>query len=112
VRRARRREADPANLRRIAAEAFNRSPYANEIRQAGRTLGQPQCGIVIEGIGLPRRLRLVFAWEHTLRELLVEVDLVERSLDVAPAGRSDDAGRASFPQNAAWTPANGLIADP
>lgn len=108
--RARRREADIAYLRRIAAEAFNRSPHAAEVVTFSRAQGNPRCRLTVEAVGLPRRVRVILAWKAETRVYRVDLDLVERSATVDPLrGEHPDAG--SLQANAAWTPANGVIAD-
>jgi DNA repair exonuclease SbcCD ATPase subunit len=108
VLRARRREADPTALRRVAAEAFNRSPHAEEVATISRSLGEPRCRLVIEPTGLPRRVRIAFAWESELRLYAVDLDLVERIADVI-VQRVEQHKPASVRANASWTPANGIL---
>jgi hypothetical protein len=111
----RRREADPLYLRGIAAVAFNRSEHAELITKAARRDGEPRCRLSPEGIGLPRTVRATFVWDHAWYEFLIGLDLVERSVRVHEVGRGDspaDLPSARLIENAAWTPGNGLIADP
>jgi hypothetical protein len=109
--RARRREADVAYLRRVAAEAFNRSPHASEVSALSRSQGDPRCRLTVEAVGLPRRVRVILAWKSETRVYRVDLDLVERTATV-DALRGEHPDAASLQANAAWTPANGVIADP
>ncbi|MEO9174324.1 MAG: hypothetical protein ABI317_02335, partial [Gaiellales bacterium] len=111
----RRREADPLYLRGIAAVAFNRSEHAELITSTARRHGEPRCRLSPEGIGLPRTVRATFVWDHAWFEFLIGLDLVERSVRVHEVGRGDsptELPSSRLVENAAWTPGNGLIADP
>jgi hypothetical protein len=110
VLRARRRESDGTYLRKLAADAFNRSPYADTVRTLARRHGPPRPRIALDGVGLPRRLRVALAWEHEVREYGVSLDLVDRSVSVTELPARERAGD-QFRANAVWTPSNGLIAD-
>jgi hypothetical protein len=110
VLRARRRESDGTYLRKLAADAFNRSPHADQVRTLARRYGPPRPRIALDGVGLPRRLRVALAWEHEVREYGVSVDLVDRSVAVTELPARERAGER-FRANAVWTPSNGLIAD-
>ena len=110
--RVRRREADAAYLRGVAAEAFNRSEHTGLVARAARSLGEPRCRLQIDGITLPRVVRAIFVWERAWIEFLVQLDLAARSVQVTERGRGDDPSQlagALLDQNAYWTPANGLI---
>lgn len=111
----RRREADSGYLRGIAASAFNRSSHAATIATAARRYGQPRCRLAGEGVGLPRMVRATFAFNGAWFEFLIGLDLAERSVRVTVSGNGDsvaDLPPSRLRENAAWTPANGLIVDP
>jgi hypothetical protein len=115
LRSIRRRESDPAYLRGIAAVAFNRSSHAALIATTARRRGAPRCRIAPEGVGLPRTVRVTCVWDDAWFEFLIALDLVERSVRVDEVGRGDspaDLPATRLRENAAWTPGNGLIADP
>ncbi|HEY1480248.1 MAG TPA: hypothetical protein VGF46_09475 [Gaiellales bacterium] len=115
VRTVRRREADPAYLRGIAAVAFNRSSQAPVVAAAARRHGEPRCRLAAEGVGLPRSVRATFFWDDAWYEFMISLDLAERSVRVDEIGRGDspsDLPISRLHENAAWTPGNGLIADP
>lgn len=80
--RARRREADPAYICGIAAEVFNRSPHLATVLAAGEARGEPAVRIGVDGSGLPRPVRIVFAWPDASRAYRVTCDLVARLFDV------------------------------
>jgi hypothetical protein len=112
---ARKREADSAYLRGIAASAFNRSSHAATVRTAARRHGPPRCRLAGEGVGLPRIVRATFSWDAAWFEFVIALDLAERSVKVTESGHGDssaDLPASRLRENAAWTPANGLIADP
>ena len=113
--RARAREADERSLRALAAEAFNRSPHAADVRGLAEARGEPSARLGVEGTAVPRTVRVTFSWTDAWREYRVLADLVERSVVVEPDGRDESLTslpRARRSGNAAWTPTNGLIADP
>jgi hypothetical protein len=113
--RARAREADERSLRALAAEAFNRSPHAADVRGLAELRGEPSARLGVEGTAVPRTVRVTFSWTDAWREYRVLADLVERSVVVEPDGRDESLTslpRARRAGNAAWTPTNGLIADP
>jgi hypothetical protein len=115
LRSIRRREADPAYLRGIAALAFNRSSHAGVIANAARRRGDPRCRLAPEGVTLPRTVRATFFWDDAWFEFVVALDIAERSVRVDEVGRGDssaDLPASRLRENAAWTPGNGLIADP
>jgi hypothetical protein len=115
VRTVRRRESDPAYLRNIAAAAFNRSTQSGIVSAAARKHGTPRCRLAAEGVGLPRVVRATFFWDDAWYEFLIALDLAERSVRVDESGRGDsssDLPASRLRENAAWTPGNGLIADP
>jgi hypothetical protein len=115
LRTVRRREADPAYLRGIAAAAFNRSSHAGAVATAARRYGEPRCRLEAEGVGLPRTVRATFFWDDAWYEFVIALDLAERSVRVDEVGRGDssaDLPATRLRENAAWTPGNGLIADP
>jgi hypothetical protein len=116
LRIVRRREADSAYLRGIAASAFNRSSHAATIATAARRYGaSPRCRLAGEGVGIPRIVRATISWPDAWFEFVIALDLAERSVRVNEAGHgssSADLPAARLRENAAWTPANGLIADP
>ena len=83
----RRREADSAYLRGIAASAFNRSSHAATIATAARRYGaSPRCRVAGEGVGLPRIVRVTIAWADAWFEFVVALDLSERSVRVDESG--------------------------
>jgi hypothetical protein len=111
----RRREADAAYLRAIAASAFNRSSHAATIATAARRYGPPRCRLAGEGVGLPRIVRATFTFDGAWFEFAIALDLAERSVRITESGHGDSASDlppSRLRENAAWTPANGLIADP
>jgi hypothetical protein len=113
----RRREADSSYLRGIAASAFNRSSHAATIATAARRYGpSPRCRLAGEGVGLPRIMRATFSWDEAWFEFAIALDLAERSVKVSESGHGTsslaDLPASRLRENAAWTPANGLIADP
>jgi hypothetical protein len=116
LRIVRRREADSAYLRSIAASAFNRSSHASTIATAARRYGEPpRCRLAGEGVRLPRTVRATFAWDSAWFEFVIGLDLAERFVRVDESGHGSslsDLPVSRLRENAAWTPANGLIADP
>jgi hypothetical protein len=80
--RARRREADAAYMCGIAAEVFNRSPHLGAVLAARDGRGEPKIRIGVDGSGLPRPVRIVFAWPDASRTYRVTCDLVARLFDV------------------------------
>ncbi len=82
VMRARRREADAVYLAGIAAEVFNRAPQAATIGLLVGLHGTPAVRIDVEGIELPRRIRIRFGWPQGGRDYRVDVDLVSRRFDL------------------------------
>jgi hypothetical protein len=113
----RRREADSGYLRGIAASAFNRSSHAATIATAARRYGpSPRCRLAGEGVGLPRIVRATFSWDEAWFEFVIALDLAERSVKVSESAHGTsslgDLPASRLRENAAWTPANGLIADP
>jgi hypothetical protein len=83
--KARRREADAAYVCGIAAEVFNRSTQVVEVAEESARHGAPTVRVGVEGIALPRVVRIVFAWDGASRSYRVTCDLVARILDVADA---------------------------
>jgi hypothetical protein len=66
-------------------------------------------------VGLPRIIRATFSWDAAWFEFVIALDLGERSVKVSESGHgnaSSDLPASRLRENAAWTPANGLIADP
>jgi hypothetical protein len=60
-------------------------------------------------------MRVTFTWSGAWYEFVIALDLAERSVRIQESGRGDrpsDLPSARLNENAAWTPANGLIADP
>ena len=82
IMRARRREADPVYLAAIAAEVFNRAPQCATIGLLAGLHGAPAVALDLVGTGLPRAVRLRFAWPQGGREYRVEIDLVARRFDL------------------------------
>jgi hypothetical protein len=80
--RARRREADAAYMCGIAAEVFNRSPHLATVIKASEGRGEPVVRIGVDGSGLPRPVRVVFAWQDASRAYRVTCDLVARLFDI------------------------------
>jgi len=110
--RARLREADHSYLRGIAAEAFNRSPHADAVAGFSRTWGAPRVRVAVEGIGLPRQVRLTFVWERGWSEYGVALDLVARTATVDEHPVGDDRRQGPPPnlqENASWAPSSGVI---
>ena len=110
--RARRREADHTYLRGIAAEAFNRSEHADAVAGFARTWGPPRVRVAVEGIGLPRQVRLLFAWERGWSEYRVGLDLAARTATVDEHAAGDDPRQgppANLQENASWAPSSGVI---
>jgi hypothetical protein len=116
LRVVRRREADSAYLRSIAASAFNRSSHAATIATAARRYGEPpRCRLGGEGVGLPRIVRVTLSWDSAWFEFVIALDLAERYVRVDESGHGSslsDLPPTRLRENAAWTPSNGLIADP
>jgi hypothetical protein len=66
-------------------------------------------------VGLPRIVRVTIAWADAWFEFVVALDLSERSVRVDESGHGSslsDLPASRLRENAAWTPGNGLIADP
>ncbi len=90
----RRREADAAYLRAIAASAFNRSSHAATIATAARRYsGAPRCRVAGEGVGLPRIVRATFAWDAAWFEFVIALDLATRSVRVDESGHGSSLVR-------------------
>ena len=89
---ARRRESDPRHVRKLALEAFNRSEHLERIVAISRSLGEPAVNVAVVGCDLPRRVRIVVAWDISWYEYVVRLDLHERTVAVEEAGRGDDPG--------------------
>jgi hypothetical protein len=100
--RARRREADAAYMCGIAAEVFNRSPHLGTVLAARDGRGEPKVRIGVDGSGLPRPVRIVFAWPEASRSYRVTCDLVARLFDVEDLALGGvQAGVPAFEPNAA-----------
>ena len=82
VMRARRREADAVYLAGIAAEVFNRAPQSATIGLLTGLHGSPAVELLVEGIELPRQVRIRFGWPQGGREYRAEIDLVKRRFDL------------------------------
>jgi hypothetical protein len=106
IMRARRREADPVYLAGIAAEVFNRAPQCATIGLLTGLHGAPAVAIDVVGMGLPRGVRIRFAWPQGGREYRVDIDLVARRFDLVDLVPGGD-GRlvpldGAFAANADW----------
>lgn len=82
IMRARRREADPVYLAGIAAEVFNRAPQNATIGLLTGLHGVPVVRLDVEGVGLPRSVRIRFGWPAGGRDYRVDIDLVARRFDL------------------------------
>jgi hypothetical protein len=80
--RARRREADAAYLSAIGVEVFNRSVERATVAAAVGVYGDPHVRVGVDGIGLPRVVRVTFGWADASRSFRVTCDLVARLFDV------------------------------
>lgn len=100
--KARRREADAAYVCGIAAEVFNRAPQLADVAVESEGRGAPTVRLGVEGISLPRVVRIVFAWPDAARSYRITCDLVARIFDVADASYGAGPGLAvpSFEPNA------------
>lgn len=112
--RARRREADPVYLAGVAAEVFNRSPQAATIGLLVGLHGVPTVRLDVAGVGLPRPVRIAFAWPEGGRDYRVDVDLVARRfdlVDLVPGGDGRLVPRdAPLLGNAEWCDGRILVA--
>jgi archaellum component FlaC len=90
--KARRREADAAYVCGIAAEVFNRSPQLAEIAEESAQRGAPTVRLGVDGIALPRVVRIIFAWDGASRSFRITCDLVARIFDVADASFGSGMG--------------------
>ena len=87
---ARRQEGDARNVRKIALDAFNRSEHVERIVSISRSLGDPIVNVTVDGCDLPRRVRLIVAWDISWYEYVVRLDLHERTVSVDEEHRGDD----------------------
>jgi hypothetical protein len=87
---ARRKEADARHVRRLALEAFNRSEHIDRVVSISRSLGDPIVNVGIDGLELPRPVRITVAWDISWYEYVVRIDLLERSVTVEESDRGDD----------------------
>jgi len=98
--RARRREADPAYLCAIAVEAFNRSDRRGALDDLIAEHGEPRIRVGVEGIGLPRQVRVVCDWPDGRASYRVSCDLVARIFDVEDLSH----GSGLLPLNGSFVP--------
>lgn len=112
--RARRREADPVYLAGVAAEVFNRSPKAATIGLLVGLHGVPVVRLEVAGVGLPRSVRIAFAWPEGGREYRVDIDLVARRFDLIDLVPGGDGRLVPLVEpltgNAEWRDGNILVA--
>jgi hypothetical protein len=80
--RARRREADAAYLCAIGVEAFNRSEHVDALRGLVAEHGEPLVRVGVEGVGLPRQVRVICDFPDGRASYRVSCDLVARIFDV------------------------------
>jgi hypothetical protein len=99
--RARRREADPAYVCGIAVEVFNRSAHLGAVLAAATDAGTtPRVRVGVEGIMLPRTIRLIFAWPDSARSFRVTCDLVARIFEVEDVAHGAGPAVPAFEPNA------------
>lgn len=103
--RARRRENDPSYLCGIAVEVFNRSSHARDLEALSATHGAPRLRVGVEGIGLPRAVRVVADWPDGRASYRVTCDLVARIFDVEDLahGAGLQPRNGAFESNASLT---------
>jgi hypothetical protein len=87
---ARRKESDPRHVRRVALEAFNRSEHVERVVAIARSLGDPIVNVYVDGLELPRPVKVTVAWDISWYEYIVRLDLLERTVTVEEARRGDD----------------------
>jgi hypothetical protein len=87
---ARRKESDPRHVRRVALEAFNRSEHLERVIAISRSLGDPIVNVAVDGLDLPRPVKITIAWDISWYEYIVRLDLLERTVTVEEARRGDD----------------------
>ena len=87
---ARRQEGDARNVRKIALDAFNRSEHVDRVVAISRSLGDPIVNVSVDGCDLPRRVRILVAWDISWYEYVVRLDLHERTVSVDEEHRGDD----------------------
>ena len=87
---ARRKESDARHVRRVALEAFNRSEHVERVIAISRSLGDPIVNVAVDGLDLPRPVKITVAWDISWYEYIVRLDLLERTVTVEEARRGDD----------------------
>jgi ribonuclease Y len=87
---ARRHESDARYVRRLALEAFNRSEHIERVVAISRSLGEPIVHVYVDGVDLPRAVRLVVAWDISWYEYVVRLDLHEQTVTVDEVRHGDD----------------------
>ncbi len=87
---ARRKESDPRHVRRVALEAFNRSEHVERVIAISRSLGDPIVNVQVDGLELPRPVKVTVAWDISWYEYIVRLDLLERTVTVEEGRRGDD----------------------
>jgi hypothetical protein len=102
---ARRKESDPRHVRRVALEAFNRSEHLERVIAISRSLGDPIVNVAVDGLDLPRPVKITIAWDISWYEYIVRLDLLERTVTVEEARRGDDPRELAVPQ----MQANGVL---
>ena len=111
---ARRKESDPRHVRRVALEAFNRSEHVERVVAISRSLGDPIVNVYVDGLELPRPVKVTVAWDISWYEYIVRLDLLERTVTVeegAPRRRSARAARPpSCSQTASCAPTGIVLA--
>lgn len=87
---ARRTEGDARQVRRMALEAFNRSPHVERVVSISRSLGDPLVNVAVDGCELPRVVSICVAWDISWYEYEVRLDLYEQTVSVDEGRRGDD----------------------
>jgi hypothetical protein len=87
---ARRKESDARHVRRVALEAFNRSEHVERVIAISRSLGDPIVNVTVDGLDLPRPVKITVAWDISWYEYIVRLDLLDRTVTVEEARRGDD----------------------
>jgi hypothetical protein len=77
-------------VRRVALEAFNRSEHLERVIAISRSLGDPIVNVAVDGLDLPRPVKITVAWDISWYEYIVRLDLLERTVTVEEARRGDD----------------------
>jgi hypothetical protein len=77
-------------VRRMALEAFNRSPHVERVVSISRSLGDPLVNVAVDGCELPRVVSICVAWDISWYEYEVRLDLYEQTVSVDEGRRGDD----------------------